>query len=866
MMEVHRQETYSPQQEGAIVMPTPATHDEADLAFRVYKMLDGNEAFSNVSEFHVTPMQGEDGAIVGVQVTGIQQGGDSEDGAMYTQVFDIRELEDFRGDPPHQESEEPCANVTDEQAVGQEQGQDVPQETDTTMEEMNIDPQEIAEPVQSAAETPVTTENTEMKTMYSCGVCKFSSCNLVAMRRHMRKHSDRHKCNLCEKTFASATELRLHINVHMGIKPHKCSECDMAYRTAADLLRHTRSVHDLEKPFQCCYCDYASVEATRMKIHIRSHTGERPFTCTLCSFASTDAFKLKRHIRTHTGEKPYLCNFCQATFTQRNSMKMHILRKHTENVPKEHCPICNAALFGKNDVQVHIRKQHSYLETPIKCRFCPETFHERYIFRQHQQSHRNKRQENRAGKARDRKGDASMDEQDAETSAKENCLTWNILPGNEETQMFVSLDGNEQPRTVTELHSIPMQAEDGSIVQALVVQSTEQLDAAELHAQVFELQDLGDVLQPLMEQHSTSGSIVIAVNGTLDQSVLTEPEQCPHPSDSSIHPWLPVSPNEGSKKDFTAENQNSDSQGTAALPTALPKRRRLQFINPEDQIEVKLHRCKDCDKSFFTGLELAKHKKSHKAENLFKCPFCEHETAEAEDLITHIQIHNDYKPFHCDQCNYATTDAFKLTRHKRTHTGERPFSCSICQITFTQKSTMEMHVLRKHTKELPKLHCPLCDTVLTGKVGLKIHIRKQHSQTEYALKCRFCPATFHERFVLRQHQKDHQKEKTAKSNMLRIKRKVVMRNNNKSSLLENEWSPGPLEKEFAWQVVPAEQEAEVHFLISSSEEIDALSQYHVLPVQTEDGSIIGLQVTGLQEMEQVDADTIHAQVILGKAV
>ncbi|XP_069606963.1 oocyte zinc finger protein XlCOF28-like isoform X1 [Ranitomeya imitator] len=837
-MEVDRQEVYTPQQEDAVVMTTPATHDEADLAFRVYKMLDGNEAFSNVSEFHVMPIQGEDGAIVGVQVTGVQQGSDSEDGALYTQVFDIQELEDLQG--VHQESEEPCANVTDKQAVGQEQGQDVPQETDTTMEEMSVDPQETAEPVQSAAESPVTTENTETKIMYSCGVCKFSSCNLVAMRRHMWKHSDRHKCKICEKTFASATELRLHLNVHLGIKPHKCSECDMAYRTPADLLRHTRSVHDLEKPFQCCYCDYASVEATRMKIHIRSHTGERPFTCTLCSFASTDAFKLKRHIRTHTGEKPYVCSFCQATFTQRNSMKMHILRKHTENVPKEHCPICNAALFGKNDVQVHIRKQHSYLETPLKCRFCPETFHERYIFRQHQQSHRNKRQENRAGKARDRKGDASMDEQDAETAAKENCLTWNILPGSEETQMFVSLDGNEQPRTVTELHSIPMQAEDGSIVQALVVQSTEQLDTAELHAQVFELQDLGDVLQPLMEQHSTSDSIVIAVNGTLDQSILAEPEQ--------------------------AETQNVDSQGTAALPTAPTKRRRLQFINPEDQIEVKLHRCKDCDRSFFTGLELAKHKKSHKTDTLFKCPFCEHETAEAEDLIIHIQMHNDYKPFHCDQCNYATTDAFKLTRHKRTHTGERPFSCSVCQITFTQKSTMEMHVLRKHTKELPKLHCPLCDTVLTGKVGLKIHIRKQHSQTESALKCRFCPATFHERFVLRQHQKVHQKRKTVKSKMPTVKRKVVMRNNNKTSLIENEWSLEPQEEEFAWQVVPAEQEAEVHFLISSSEEIDALSQYHVLPLQTEDGSIIGLHVTGLQEMEQVDAGTIHTQVILGKDV
>ncbi|XP_056404914.1 oocyte zinc finger protein XlCOF28-like isoform X2 [Hyla sarda] len=773
-------------------METPATHDEAELAFRVYKMLDGNEAFCNVSEFHVMPVLGEDGTIVGVQVTGVQREGESESCTLHTQVFDIHELGDtlhFQDGPQDQESMEPSIDITNEQPVSPKQSQDVAQETpppDTCTE-----PQET-EPEQPTSELPVTKDYT-------------------------------------------------------GIKPHKCSECDMSYGTTADLLRHTKSVHRLEKPFRCCYCDYKSVEVSRMKIHIRSHTGERPFSCQQCSFATTDAFKLRRHIRSHTGEKPYSCNICQAKFTQRASMKQHILRKHTENLPKEHCPICNAALFGKHDVQVHIRKQHSYLETPVKCRFCPETFHERYILRQHQLSHRSEKQGgNRPGnqclKARTKKGDAfSIDGKDVELGQKENCLTWNILPTGEETQMFISLDGTEQPGTVTELHSIPMQAEDGTIVQALVVQSTEHMTAAELHAQVYELQDLGEVLQPLMEQNSSSESIVIAVNDTLDQSILNGPEQ--------------------------AVNQNSDPQGTACYLSSLARRgQRLQLINPEDQIEVKLHRCKECDKSFSTGLELMKHKKSHKEENLFKCPFCEHETNEAEELITHVQMHCEDRPFHCDECDYSTTDSFKLTRHKRTHTGERPFSCSVCHIKFTQKSTMEMHVLRKHTKELPKLQCPLCDTVLTGEVGLKIHIRKQHSQTEKELKCRFCPSTFHERFLLRQHQKIHQKEKTARSNVSRVKRKIVMRNSNKLSLLDGEKSPGPQEEEFTWQVVPAEQEAEIHLLLSGSAEIDAVSEYHVLPVQTEDGSIIGIPVAGLQEVEQVDACTIHTQVILGKDV
>ncbi|XP_071966700.1 uncharacterized protein [Engystomops pustulosus] len=768
-MEAQTQGICSAKLDENIFMQTNATHNDAELAFKVYKMLDGNEAFSNVSEFHVTPMQGEDGTIVGVQVTGICRENGSESSTLHTQVFDIHELGGtlhLPDDPSRHKSEEPFVDVTSELPVSTVQNQEAGILVSRSVE--------TAEP-----EHPITGSN--------------------------------------------------------GIKPHKCSRCDMAYGTAADLLRHNRSVHSLEKPFQCCYCDYSSAEVSRMKIHIRSHTGERPFTCSQCSFASTDAFKLRRHLRTHTGEKPYSCCICQANFTQRNSMKMHILRKHTKNLPKEHCPICSAALFGKNDVQVHIRKQHSYLQTPLKCRFCPETFHERYSLRQHQQSHRNEKQSGRrpgSGKSMGKKGDATdIDGQNAETGTNESCLTWKVLPSSEEPQLFVSLDENKQPCTVTELHSIPMQVEDGSIVQALVMQSTEQVNPAELHAQVYELQDLGEVLQPFMEQHSSSESIVIAVNGTVDQSMLAELEQ--------------------------AGNEKGNPQETMALPSSQSrKRKRLQLINPEDQIEVRLHRCKECDKSFSTGLELVKHKKLHKSENLFKCPFCEHETTEAEELIFHIQVHSEDRSFHCDECSYATTDAFKLTRHKRTHTGERPFSCSVCQIAFTQKSTMEMHVLRKHTKELPKLHCHLCDTVLTGRIGLRIHIRKQHFQTEKELKCRFCPATFNERFVLRQHQKVHQKERTAKS-VSKVKKKVIMQNN----LLESERSLVPQEEVFAWQVVPAEQEAEIHLLISGSEEIDAMSEYQVIPVQTEDGSIIGIQVAGLPEVQQVDAGAVHTQAI-----
>ncbi|KAJ7401622.1 CCCTC-binding factor like protein [Pitangus sulphuratus] len=173
-----------------------------------------------------------------------------------------------------------------------------------------------------------------------------------------------------------------------GTKPHKCSECDTAFVTRGELSRHRRYKHTLEKPFKCTICEYCSVEASKMRRHVRSHTGERPYPCDLCSYASKDAYKLKRHMLTHTGEKRYECCVCRARFTQSGTMKIHMLQKHGENVPKHQCPHCSTLISRKSDLGVHLRNLHSYMEEAIKCNACEAVFHERYAFLQHKKTHR----------------------------------------------------------------------------------------------------------------------------------------------------------------------------------------------------------------------------------------------------------------------------------------------------------------------------------------------------------------------------------------------------------------------------------------------------------------------------------------------
>ena len=77
--------------------------------------------------------------------------------------------------------------------------------------------------------------------------------------------------------------------------------------------------------FRCTECDYSSVELSKLKRHMRCHTGERPYQCPHCTYAASDTFKLKRHLRIHSGERPYECDVCNAKFTQSNSLKAHRL-------------------------------------------------------------------------------------------------------------------------------------------------------------------------------------------------------------------------------------------------------------------------------------------------------------------------------------------------------------------------------------------------------------------------------------------------------------------------------------------------------------------------------------------------------------
>uniref|UniRef100_A0A4W2EE92 C2H2-type domain-containing protein n=1 Tax=Bos indicus x Bos taurus TaxID=30522 RepID=A0A4W2EE92_BOBOX len=235
------------------------------------------------------------------------------------------------------------------------------------------------------------------------GGCGWTFTTSYKLKRHLQSHDKLRPFGCpaegCGKSFTTVYNLKAHMKGHEQENSFKC-----------ELSAHQRSHFEPERPYQCafsgCKKTFITVsalfshnrydKACRLKIHLRSHTGERPFLCDFegCGWNFTSMSKLLRHKRkhdddrrfmcpvegcgksftraehlkghsiTHLGTKPFVCPVegCCARFSARSSLYIHS-KKHLQDVDtwKSRCPVatCNKLFTSKHSMKTHMAKRHN---------------------------------------------------------------------------------------------------------------------------------------------------------------------------------------------------------------------------------------------------------------------------------------------------------------------------------------------------------------------------------------------------------------------------------------------------------------------------------------------------------------------------
>ncbi|KRZ55572.1 Myoneurin [Trichinella nativa] len=98
---------------------------------------------------------------------------------------------------------------------------------------------------------------------------KFHRRILFEHRTHFSMETNRF-CQLCNKQFSTSYQYKMHMNIHLGIKPFVCEICGSRFNNVGTRHNHMRR-HSNASPFACPLCEKTFAWELSLKEHLQSH-------------------------------------------------------------------------------------------------------------------------------------------------------------------------------------------------------------------------------------------------------------------------------------------------------------------------------------------------------------------------------------------------------------------------------------------------------------------------------------------------------------------------------------------------------------------------------------------------------------------
>ncbi|KAI8740895.1 zinc finger protein Xfin [Biomphalaria glabrata] len=212
---------------------------------------------------------------------------------------------------------------------------------------------------------------------FSCRHCKKVVFCKSEYKKHVKSHSFKHVCNICQKGCINALLLKIHKRSHTKNNLLSCKVCSRTFANLYRLKEHVKTHKSLNinKPSQEMLIK-AAINKHNKDLKQKMSTAKSGQTssakggkleCEICQKTFSSEKRFENHSRVHEGT--YVCGVCKKTFGSVPKLKIH-LRFHGRMF---HCDTCDKSFFDDKDLQDHIHIQH-VMERNYPCKICNERF------------------------------------------------------------------------------------------------------------------------------------------------------------------------------------------------------------------------------------------------------------------------------------------------------------------------------------------------------------------------------------------------------------------------------------------------------------------------------------------------------------